>query len=41
VHLLTPLKNMLAHGKSKSHQLIESYHRLGSIEAAIKQTYQQ
>jgi hypothetical protein len=41
VHLLTPLKDMLAHGKTKSHQLIESYHRLGSIEAAIKQTYQQ
>ena len=40
VHLLTPLKNMLAHGKTKSHQLIESYHSLGSIEAAIKQTYQ-
>ncbi|HYW21402.1 MAG TPA: glutamate--cysteine ligase [Nodularia sp. (in: cyanobacteria)] len=40
VHLLTPLKDMLAKGKTKSHQLIDAYQRLGSIEKALKQTYQ-
>ncbi|MEA5581785.1 glutamate--cysteine ligase [Nodularia harveyana UHCC-0300] len=40
VHLLTPLKDMLAHRKTKSHELIETYQRIGSIEATLKQTYQ-
>ncbi|WP_414551927.1 glutamate--cysteine ligase [Anabaena sp. CCY 0017] len=40
VHLLTPLKNMLAERKTKSHELIEAYQRVGSIEETLKQTYQ-
>ncbi|MDH6103463.1 glutamate--cysteine ligase [Umezakia ovalisporum] len=39
VHLLTPLKEILAQRKTKSHQLIEAYERLGSIEEALQQTY--
>lgn len=39
VHLLTPLKEILAKGQTKSHQLIEAYQRLGSIEKALEQTY--
>ncbi|TVP60639.1 MAG: glutamate--cysteine ligase [Nodularia sp. (in: Bacteria)] len=41
VHLLTPLKDMLAKRKTKSHALIEAYQRVGSIEEALQQTYQE
>ena len=40
VHYLTPLKVMLAKRKTRSHELIEMFHRLSSIEEVIKQTYQ-
>ncbi|MBD2677665.1 MULTISPECIES: glutamate--cysteine ligase [Nostoc] len=40
VHFLTPLKKLLANRKTKSHELIEKFHRLGSIEEVIRQTYQ-
>ena len=39
VHLLTPLKDMLAKRRTKSHELIEAYQRVGAIEEALKQTY--
>lgn len=39
IELLTPLRNILATGKTKSHELIEAYHNLGSIAAAMRQTY--
>ncbi|WP_017655785.1 hypothetical protein [Fortiea contorta] len=39
VHYLTVLKQILKHGQTKSHQLIEVYQRLGSIAATLKQTY--
>jgi hypothetical protein len=35
-----PLKVMLAKRKTKSHELIEMFHRLSSIEEVIRQTYQ-
>ncbi|WP_375498317.1 glutamate--cysteine ligase [uncultured Nostoc sp.] len=40
VHYLTPLKVLLAKRKTRSHELIEMFHRLGSIEKVIRQTYQ-
>lgn len=40
VHYLTPLKVMLAKRKTKSHELIEMFHRVSSIEEVIRQTYQ-
>ncbi|NDJ25250.1 glutamate--cysteine ligase [Nostoc sp. B(2019)] len=40
VNLLTPLKVMLANRKTKSHELIEAFRRVGSIEEVLKQTYQ-
>jgi hypothetical protein len=40
IHYLTPLKLMLAKRKTRSHELIETFHRLNSIEEVIKQTYQ-
>lgn len=40
VHLLMPLKEMLAQRKTKSHELIERFKNVGSIEEALKQTYQ-
>ncbi|MCC5621301.1 glutamate--cysteine ligase [Nostoc sp. CHAB 5715] len=40
VHYLTPLKVMLAKRKTRSHKLIEMFHRVSSIEEVIKQTYQ-
>ncbi|MHC5738861.1 glutamate--cysteine ligase [Nostoc sp.] len=40
VHYLTPLKVLLAKRKTRSHQLIEMFHRLSSIEEVIRQTYQ-
>jgi hypothetical protein len=40
VHYLTPLKLMLAKRKTRSHELIEAFHRLNSIEEVISQTYQ-
>ncbi|WP_180267631.1 glutamate--cysteine ligase [Nostoc linckia] len=40
VDFLTPLKKQLANRKTKSHELIEKYHRVGSIEKVIRQTYQ-
>jgi hypothetical protein len=40
IELLTPLKVILAQGKTKSHQLIEIYQNLGSIEETLKQTYE-
>jgi hypothetical protein len=39
IYFLTPLKVMLAERKSKSHQLIEVFKNVGSIEETIKQTY--
>jgi hypothetical protein len=39
VKLLTPLKLMLEQRRTKSHELIERFHDLGSIEDALKQTY--
>ncbi|MEA5502634.1 glutamate--cysteine ligase [Halotia wernerae UHCC 0503] len=39
-HLLTPLKNLLAKRKTKSHELIEIFESVGSIEETLKQTYQ-
>lgn len=40
VDYLTPLKVLLAKRKTKSHELIEMFHRLSSIEEVIRQTYQ-
>ncbi|QSJ18615.1 glutamate--cysteine ligase [Nostoc sp. UHCC 0702] len=40
IDLLTPLKVMLAKRKTKSHELIEIFQRVGSIEEALRQTYQ-
>ncbi|WP_414579079.1 glutamate--cysteine ligase [Anabaena sp. CCY 9402-a] len=39
VELLAPLKLMLEQRQTKSHQLIELFQRVGSIEDALKQTY--
>lgn len=39
VEYLTILKDMLAQRKTKSHQLIEVYQRVGSIEETLRQTY--
>ncbi|MDZ7953897.1 glutamate--cysteine ligase [Nostoc sp. DedQUE09] len=40
VHYLTPLKVLLAKRKTRSHELIQMFHHLSSIEEVIKQTYQ-
>ncbi|MCC5627968.1 glutamate--cysteine ligase [Nostoc sphaeroides] len=40
VNYLTPLKVMLAKRKTRSHELIEMFHRVSSIEEVIRQTYQ-
>ncbi|MEH2323640.1 MAG: glutamate--cysteine ligase [Nostoc sp.] len=40
VDYLTPLKAMLAMRKTRTHELIEMFHRLSSIEEVIRQTYQ-
>ncbi|MBD2346932.1 glutamate--cysteine ligase [Anabaena subtropica] len=40
VNLLAPLKVMLTERKTTSHRLIELFKGLGSIEAALKKTYQ-
>ncbi|MEH2460512.1 glutamate--cysteine ligase [Nostoc sp.] len=40
VQYLTPLKVLLAKRKTRSHELIEMFHRLSSIEEVIRQTYQ-
>ncbi len=40
VDYLTPLKVLLAKRKTRSHELIEMFHRLSSIEEVIRQTYQ-
>ncbi len=39
-HLLTPIKNLLAKRKTKSHELIEIFESVGSIKETLKQTYQ-
>jgi hypothetical protein len=39
VELLTPLKVMLVNRKTKAHELIEIFERVGSIEETLKQTY--
>ncbi|WP_066375529.1 MULTISPECIES: glutamate--cysteine ligase [unclassified Anabaena] len=39
VALLTPLKLMLEQRQTKSHQLIEVFQRIGSIENTLKETY--
>ncbi|MDF5711341.1 MAG: glutamate--cysteine ligase [Nostoc sp. S4] len=39
IHLLTPLKELLIKRKTRSHELIEMFHRIGSIEEVIRQTY--
>ncbi|MBH8578193.1 glutamate--cysteine ligase [Nostocaceae cyanobacterium CENA369] len=39
VELLTPLKILLTKRKIKSHELIEIFQRVGSIEEALRQTY--
>ncbi|MEH2405384.1 glutamate-cysteine ligase family protein [Nostoc sp.] len=40
VHYLRPLKVLLAKRKTRSHELIEMFHHVSSIEEVIKQTYQ-
>ncbi|MHC5614079.1 MAG: glutamate--cysteine ligase [Nostoc sp.] len=40
VDYLTPLKVLLAKRKTRSHELIEMFHRVSSIEKVIRQTYQ-
>ncbi|WP_373530862.1 glutamate-cysteine ligase family protein [Nostoc sp.] len=40
VDFLTPLKVLLAKRKTRSHELIEMFYRVGSIEEVIRQTYQ-
>jgi gamma-glutamyl:cysteine ligase YbdK (ATP-grasp superfamily) len=40
VSYLTQLKTLLAQGKTKSHELIKVFEEVGSIKAALKQTYQ-
>jgi hypothetical protein len=40
IKFLAPLKDILANRKTKSHQLIEMFENLGSIEETIKRTYQ-
>ncbi|MGF1936642.1 MAG: glutamate--cysteine ligase [Nostoc sp. ChiQUE02] len=40
IHYLTALKVLLAKRKTRSHELIEMFHRLSSIEEVIRQTYQ-
>jgi gamma-glutamyl:cysteine ligase YbdK (ATP-grasp superfamily) len=39
IEFLTPLKDILLEKKTKSHQLIEIFQRVGSIEETLKQTY--
>jgi len=39
VNYLTPLKVILAKRETKSHELIEIFQRVGSIEETLKQTY--
>jgi hypothetical protein len=39
VKLLIPLKVMLEQRKSKSHELIEMFQKIGSIEEVLRQTY--
>jgi gamma-glutamyl:cysteine ligase YbdK (ATP-grasp superfamily) len=39
VQLLTLLKEMLKQRKTKSHELIEMFQRIGSIEEVLRQTY--
>ncbi|MFM7369126.1 MAG: glutamate--cysteine ligase [Sphaerospermopsis kisseleviana] len=39
IKFLAPLKDILANRKTKSHQLIEMFENLGSIEETIKRTY--
>ncbi|AUT02531.1 glutamate--cysteine ligase [Nostoc sp. CENA543] len=39
VKLLTPLQLMLEKRRTKSHELIEIFHSVGSIEKTLKQTY--
>lgn len=39
VELLSPLKVMLEQRKTKSHELIEKFQQLGSIEEVLRQTY--
>lgn len=41
IQFLTPLKMILANRKIKSHQLIETFQNLGSIEETLKTTYGQ
>lgn len=41
VNFLAPLKDILGNGKTKSHELIAAYQRLGSIEQALQETYPQ
>ncbi|MBD2386657.1 glutamate--cysteine ligase [Cylindrospermum sp. FACHB-282] len=38
-NLLTPLKLILSQGKTKSHELIKVFQRVGSIEETLRQTY--
>ncbi|ACC81702.1 hypothetical protein [Nostoc punctiforme] len=40
VHYLMPLKVLLAKRKTRSHELIEMFNRVSSIEEVIRQTYQ-
>ncbi|MEH1864554.1 MAG: glutamate--cysteine ligase [Nostoc sp.] len=40
VHYLMPLKVLLAQRKTRSHELIEMFNRVSSIEEVIRQTYQ-
>jgi gamma-glutamyl:cysteine ligase YbdK (ATP-grasp superfamily) len=40
VQLLTTLKNILIRRKSRSHDLVEIFQRVGSIEETLKMTYQ-
>ncbi len=40
VHYLTPLKVLLTKRKTRSHELIQMFYRVNSIEEVIRQTYQ-
>ena len=39
IQLLTPLKDILAKRRTKSHELIAAYQSVGSIEQALQNTY--
>jgi hypothetical protein len=40
IHLLKPLKNLLIRRETKAHELIEAFNKVGSIEAALRYSYE-